>query len=98
MLTGRYCSNGIYARTFDTTTEGNFSRYTVTVPRCKLAYGDETNNIQTLLSSNGYETIMSGKWHLTQKGSAYGSFDNYTATVVSTGFTTVASVYYSNMG
>lgn len=99
VLTGRYCSRAEWGRTYTPVTEGNYSRYDVTVPTCKLYGDDETNNIQTLLSAAGYSTIHSGKWHLAPSGT--GSFDDYDATVShleDTGFTSVASVWYSNMG
>ena len=88
----------VYAQTRTTITEGNYTRYDVTVSNCKITGSDESANIQTLLAAGGYETIHSGKWHLTQKDTA--SFDDYAATVQvveDSGFTSVASVYFSNM-
>ena len=77
---------------------GNYTRFPVTVPACKLSGDDETTNIQTMLSNAGYTTIHSGKWHLAEKN--VGGYDDYDGTVTAvknTGFTEVASVYYTNM-
>jgi arylsulfatase A-like enzyme len=60
ILTGRYCSKSIYARSGGSTTNPSNSsedRFAVTVPNCKIAGTDEINNLQTVLSDEGYATI-----------------------------------------
>lgn len=60
ILTGRYCSKSIYGRAQGATTNplnSTEERFTVTVPMCKIAGTDETNNLQSVLAEEGYSTI-----------------------------------------
>lgn len=60
VLTGRYCSKSIYARSNGATTNplnATEERFSVTVPQCKIAGTDEMNNLQSVLSEEGYSTI-----------------------------------------
>eukprot|EP00603_Paraphysomonas_imperforata_P003019 CAMPEP_0114420456 /NCGR_PEP_ID=MMETSP0103-20121206/4567_1 /TAXON_ID=37642 ORGANISM="Paraphysomonas imperforata, Strain PA2" /NCGR_SAMPLE_ID=MMETSP0103 /ASSEMBLY_ACC=CAM_ASM_000201 /LENGTH=794 /DNA_ID=CAMNT_0001588937 /DNA_START=108 /DNA_END=2492 /DNA_ORIENTATION=- len=103
VLTGRYCSKSIYARSQGATTNPANSteeRFAVTVPQCKIAGTDEMHNVQSVLSKEGYSTIHSGKWHLAPSDVAdwHTSYASAEAAVRNTGFTDVGSVYIENMG
>mmetsp|Transcript_12786 Transcript_12786/g.25436 ORF Transcript_12786/g.25436 Transcript_12786/m.25436 type:complete len:446 (+) Transcript_12786:38-1375(+) len=98
VMTGRYCSRAAYGATFsDSTTQDGVLRRPVTVPRCKLSDTDNSNNIQTYLSSIGYNTIHSGKWHLTAKSKWTKAYSEITTAVTDSGFTYAESVYHANM-
>ena len=60
ILTGRYCSKSIYGRSQGVTPNplnSTEERFPVTVPVCKIAGTDETNNLQSVLAEEGYSTI-----------------------------------------
>lgn len=99
VLTGRYCSKGIYARSTATVDTDGQERFRINVPQCKLAGPDEFNNIQSVLSANGYSTIHSGKWHLAPSSVATFETDysEAVAAVNNTGFSDVAAVYIENI-
>ena len=100
VLTGRYCSRGIYARSTATVETDGQERFRINVPQCKLAGLDEFNNLQSVLSTNGYATIHSGKWHLAPSSVATYETDyaEAVAAVNNTGFSDVAAVYIENVG
>jgi arylsulfatase A-like enzyme len=60
ILTGRYCSKSIYARSQGATVNplnSTEERFPVTVPVCKIVGTDEINNLPTVLATEGYSTI-----------------------------------------
>ena len=99
VLTGRYCSKGIWARSTATSDVGGQKRFSINVPQCRLTGPDEFNNLQTVLASNGYATIHSGKWHLSPPSVAdfTSEYSQSVAAVNGTGFNDVAAVYVGNM-
>ena len=98
ILTGRYCSRGVYARAH-AAGQGS-DRTQVEVPQCKISGADRERTLQHVLQSNDWATIQAGKWHLNPSTGAGSVWDDYPGTVAgvaSTGFTQPAAVYESNM-
>ena len=97
VLTGRYCSRSYQAHSKGGAAEnGNATRTSVDVPTCKLIDADLTSNLQTDMAAGGYETIMSGKWHLST-GSYASPYTEAEADVADAGFSNAASIYVTNM-
>lgn len=108
LMTSRYCSGGVFpnantkysgtnANSADDADDAEATRVAVTVPSCKLSGTDLTHNLPTTLAANGYETIMSGKWHLSESLTWDNSYDDHVNAVKEAGFTNPASVYIENL-
>ena len=104
LLAGRYGSRGVYARSLSQRQNRDDAAWTgrvnIDVPPTKLTGTDLTENLQTALSAEGYETIHSGKWHLFPSSLEAGylaSYKTLEADIKAAGFTTVASAYATNM-
>ena len=104
LLAGRYGSRGVYARSLSQRQNRDDAAWTgrvnIDVPPTKLTDTDLTENLQTALSAEGYETIHSGKWHLFPSSLEAGylaSYETLEADIKASGFTTVASAYATNM-
>ena len=105
LLTGRYSSRGTYAvaqarQSYKNDASWNGRTY-IDVPQTKLIGPDYARNVQTVLKANGYETIHSGKWHVfpnADEAAYLADYNSLVAAIESTGFSTVASAYVSNMG
>lgn len=97
VLTGRYCSRSYQAHAKGGAAKnGDATRTSVDVPTCKLIAADLTSNLQTDMAAGGYETIMSGKWHLSA-GTYANPYMDAEADVADAGFSNAASIYVSNM-
>ena len=104
LLAGRYPSRGTYATAQARQSYRDDADWTgrtyIDVPQTKLIGPDYTRNVQSTLQRSGYATIHSGKWHLfpLDEDDAYlADYDSLVAAIESTGFSTVASAYVSNM-
>ena len=109
LMTSRYCSGGVFpnadtkysgtnANSAADAADADATRVQVTVPSCKLSGTDLTDNLPTTLAANGYETIMSGKWHLSESLNWDNSvYDDHVNAVKEAGFTNPASVYVENL-
>jgi arylsulfatase A-like enzyme len=96
VLTGRYCSRSEAARA---ASNSNNPRVAISVPNCKIDGGDYSKTIPFFMSAAGYQTIFSGKWHLS-RGQSAALFADYASVwddVQASGFTVDGGIYASNM-
>ena len=97
LMTGRFCSRSTYA-------QGRSAGKTVvdvTVPNCKVN-DDVTETVAHIFKSNGWETIFSGKWHISKypgarAAAAWDDYEGVEKLVEDAGYSTVASVYNENI-
>lgn len=65
---------------------------------CRINSADSSQTLPSELQKNGYETIMSGKWHLIPNdGTCYDNYNDVVDAVKSVGFSLVDGVYCSNL-
>ena len=106
LMTSRYCSGGVfptanikkYSGTNSNAGDGTATRVSVSVPSCKLSGDDLAHNLPTTLANAGYDTIQSGKWHLSDSLTwANSDYADHVDAVKQAGFTKPASVYIENL-
>jgi len=100
ILTMKYCSRGGNSRKntlldMDATT---FDGRVTVDDTCRIALDQGSETLATILKANGYETIMSGKWHQMEDIHDWGlTYEQVEDRIKSTGFTRVAAAYASNV-